>query len=107
FCLRAEDALQLPFGKFLYGDLSPISGGTRFGTAFVEMTLGSALVAALLALAWITDRSWFLPPAFLIALGFASGLSLSGHSAVDAGSASKSQLAGSVHLSAACALRWP
>jgi copper transport protein len=71
FCLRAEDALQLPFGKFLYGDLSPISGGTRFGTAFVSMTLGYALVAALLALAWITDRRWFLPPAFLLALGFA------------------------------------
>jgi len=27
FLLRAEDALQLPFGAFLYGDLSPISGG--------------------------------------------------------------------------------
>jgi copper transport protein len=102
FCLRSEDALQLPFGKFLYGDLSPISGGTRFGTAFVAMTLGYALVAALLALAWITDRGgWFLPPAFLLALGFASGLSLSGHSAVDAGSSWKSQLADWVHLSAA------
>ena len=31
FLLRAEDALQLPFGRFLYGDLSPIAGGTRFG----------------------------------------------------------------------------
>jgi copper transport protein len=101
FCLRAEDALQLPFGKFLYGDLSPISGGTRFGTAFVAMTLGYALVAALLALAWITDRRWFLPPALALALGFASGLSLSGHSAVDAGASWKSQLADWVHLSAA------
>ena len=34
FSLRAEDALQLPFGKFLYGDLSPMAD-TRFGTAFV------------------------------------------------------------------------
>src|SRR5436305_2113232 len=25
FSLRAEDALQLPFGKFLYGDLSPMA----------------------------------------------------------------------------------
>jgi methionine-rich copper-binding protein CopC len=33
FLLRAEDALQLPFGRLLYGDLSPIAGGTRFGTA--------------------------------------------------------------------------
>jgi copper transport protein len=102
FCLRADDALQLPFGKFLYGDLSPIAGGTRFGTAFVAMTLGYALVAALLFLAWLTDRPRaFLPVAFAIALGFASGLSLSGHSAVDAGASWKSQLADWVHLSAA------
>ncbi len=101
FCLRAEDALQMPFGKFLYGDLSPISGGTRFGVAFVAMTLGYALVAALLFLAWLTDRPRaFLPPAFAIALGFSSGLSLSGHSAVDAGASWKSQLADWVHLSA-------
>jgi copper transport protein len=101
FCLRAEDALQMPFGKFLYGDLSPISGGTRFGVAFVSMTLGYALVAALLFLAWLTDRPRpFLLPAFAIAVGFASGLSLSGHSAVDAGSSWKSELADWVHLSA-------
>ncbi len=49
FCMRCEDVLQLPFGKFLYGDLSPISGGTRFGTAFIAMTLGFAVVAAVLA----------------------------------------------------------
>ncbi len=101
FCLRAEDALQLPFGDFLYGDLSPIAGGTRFGTAFVAMTLGYALVAALLFLAWLTDRARLLVPAFVIALGFASGLSLSGHSAVDAGSSWRSQAADWVHLSAA------
>ena len=35
FSLRAEDALQLPFGKFLYGDLSPMAQ-TRFGEAFVD-----------------------------------------------------------------------
>ena len=29
--LRAEDALQLPFGRFLYGDLSPFADDTRFG----------------------------------------------------------------------------
>ena len=38
FLLRAEDALQLPFGNFLYGDLSPIAT-LRFGRAFVVMTL--------------------------------------------------------------------
>lgn len=101
FLLRAEDALQLPFGRMLYGDLSPIAQ-TRFGTAFVAMTLGFALVTALLFLAWLTDRDVFLWPAFLIGLGFVSGLSLSGHSAADAGSSWKSELADWAHLSAAC-----
>ena len=101
FLLRAEDALQLPFGRLLYGDLSPIVGGTRFGEAFIAMTLGFALVAALLYLAWLTDRTIFLWPAFLLGLGFASGLSLSGHSAADAGSSWLSELADWVHLSAA------
>ena len=55
FLLRAEDALQLPFGRLLYGDLSPIASGTRFGQAFIAMTLGFALVAALLFLAWLTE----------------------------------------------------
>jgi copper transport protein len=101
FLLRAEDALQLPFGRLLYGDLSPIVGGTRFGQAFIAMTLGFALVAALLYLAWLTDVTLFLWPAFLLGLGFASGLSLSGHSAADAGSSWLSELADWVHLSAA------
>jgi copper transport protein len=101
FILRGEDALQLPFGRLLYGDLSPIAGGTRFGEAFIAMTLGYALVTALLFLAWLTDRRSLLWGALAIGLGFASGLSLSGHSAVDAGASWKSQLADWVHLSAA------
>jgi copper transport protein len=100
FLLRAEDALQLPFGAFFYGDLSPLVA-TRFGTAFVAMTLGFALVSAFLFLAWLTDRTVLLWPAFLLALGFASGLSLSGHSAADAGSSSLSELADWAHLAAA------
>ena len=100
FVLRAEDALQLPFVDFLYGDLSPLAK-TRFGYAFVAMTLGYALVAALVFLAWLTDREWLLWPAFLLAIGFASGLSLSGHSAADAGSSWLSELADWLHLSAA------
>ena len=83
FILRAEDALQLPFARLLYGDLSPIAGGTRFG------------------LAWLTDWAALLWVALVIGLGFASGLSLSGHSAVDAGASWKSQLADWVHLAAA------
>lgn len=102
FLLRAEDALQLPFGRLLYGDLTPIATGTRFGSAFIAMTLGFALVGALLFLAWLTDRAAFLWPAFLVGLAFASGLSLSGHSAADAGASWKSELADWVHLSAAC-----
>ncbi len=102
FLLRAEDALQLPFGRLLYGDLSPIAGGTRFGEAFIAMTLGFALVTALLFLSWLTDRAVLLWPAFLVGIAFTSGLSLSGHSAVDAGASWKSELADWVHLSAAC-----
>jgi copper transport protein len=101
FLLRAEDALQLPFGRFLYGDLSPLSGGTRFGAAFITMELGFAAVAALLYLAWLTDRRELLWPAFVLGLVFASGLSLSGHSAADAGHSWLSELADWVHLSAA------
>ncbi|MGB2952327.1 MAG: copper resistance protein CopC [Gaiellaceae bacterium] len=101
FLLRAEDALQLPFGRMLYGDLSPIANGTRFGTAFIAMTLGYAWVAAFLYLAWLTDRIALLWPAFLLALGFASGLSLSGHDAVDPGSSWRTELADWTHLCAA------
>jgi copper transport protein len=100
FLLRAEDALQLPFGRLLYGDLAPLAR-SRFGDAFIAMTLGFALVAALVFLAWLTDRTVLLWPAFILALAFASGLSLSGHSAADAGASWKSQVADWAHLSAA------
>jgi copper transport protein len=101
FLLRAQDALQLPFGRFLYGDLSPIAGGTRFGAAFIAMELGFAFVAALLYLGWLTGRRALLWPAFVLGLCFASGLSLSGHSAADAGHSWLSELADWVHLGAA------
>ena len=100
FLVRAEDALQLPLGRFLYGDLSPIANGTRFGTAFVAMTLGYALVAAFVFLSWLTERRALLWPALALGLAFASGLSLSGHSAVDRGASWASELADWVHLSA-------
>ena len=100
FSLRAEDALQLPFGRFLYGDLSPMAS-TRFGRAFVVMTLGFALVLALCFLAWLLDRVQFLVPAFVLSLLFAAGLSFSGHDAVDAGSSWKTEIADWVHIGAA------
>jgi copper transport protein len=104
FCLRCEDVLQLPFSKFLYGDLSPISQGTRLGKAFIAMTLGFAVVSALIYLAWLIEREALLWAALVISLAFASGLSLSGHDAVDPGSTWKSELADWVHLS--CASLW-
>jgi copper transport protein len=99
FIMRAEDALQLPFGRLLYGDLSPVATGTRFGQAFIAMTLGFTWVAAFLFLAWLTGRRGFLWTAFGLGVVFASGLSLSGHSTVD--SSWFTELADWVHLSAA------
>jgi len=101
FLLRGEDFLQLPFSLFLYGDLSPLASGTRFGQTFVVMELGFALVAALIYLAWLVERVWLLWAAFALGLAFASGLSLSGHSAADAHHSWVSELADWVHLSAA------
>jgi copper transport protein len=100
FSLRSEDALQLPFGKFLYGDLSPIAA-TRFGRAFVVMTLGFALVLALVYLAWLLDRAVLFVPAFVLSLLLVGGLSLSGHDAVDAGSSWKTEVADWVHIASA------
>ncbi|HEY2072123.1 MAG TPA: copper resistance protein CopC, partial [Gaiellaceae bacterium] len=101
FLLRGEDFLQLPFSRFLYGDLEPLASGTRFGQTFVIMELGFALVSALIYLAWLTDRDAFLWASFALGLVFVSGLSLSGHSAADAGHSWLSELADWVHLSAA------
>jgi copper transport protein len=99
FLLRAEDALQLPFTAFLYGDLSPFAHATRFGQAFVVMELGFALVAALLFLAWLTGRHALLWVALLLSLGLGSGLSLSSHQSDDRGWLPS--FADWVHLSAA------
>lgn len=99
FLLRAEDALQLPFTAFLYGDLSPFAHSTRFGKAFVVMELGFALVAALLFLAWLTGRRALLWVAFVLSLGLGSGLSLSSHQSDDRGWLPS--FADWVHLSAA------
>jgi copper transport protein len=101
FLLRGEDFLQLPFSRFLYGDLSPLATGTRYGQTFVIMELGFALISALIYLAWLTDRDAFLWASFALGLVFVSGLSLSGHSAADAGHSWLSELADWVHLSSA------
>jgi len=104
FVMRADDALQLPFGDLLYGDLSPIATKTRFGLAFIGMTLGYAVVTALVLLAWILDRPSLLWPSFLVGVGFATGLSLSGHQGVEPNATFLTGLADWLHLVAA--LMW-
>jgi copper transport protein len=101
FIMRAEGALQLPFGKLLYADLTPIASGTRLGSAFTVMTMGFVIVSVFVYFAWLLDKVLLLWPAFLLALGLASGLSLSGHQAADRGSSAASELADWIHLSAA------
>ena len=101
FVMRAEDALQLPFGDLLYGDLSPIATKTRFGHAFIAMTLGFAVVTGLVLLAWIFDRPALLWPAFVTGLAFASALSLSGHQGVEPNATALTGFADWLHLAAA------
>jgi copper transport protein len=101
FVMRAADALQVPFVDLLYGDLSPLATKTRFGVAFVAMTLGYAAVTALVLLAWILDRPRLLWPAFIVGIGFATGLSLSGHQGVEPNSTFLTELADWLHLVAA------
>ena len=101
FVLRAADAFQVPFVDLLYGDLSPLATKTRFGIAFVAMTLGYAVVTALVLLAWILDRPRLLRPAFVIGIGFATGLSLSGHQGVEPNSTFLTEFADWLHLVAA------
>lgn len=99
--LRAESALQLPLGRFLYADLSPFASGTRLGVAWVWMTLAAALIACLLTLAWLRGSRRPLWPALALALGLVSGFSLSGHSASEPNSSLLSVYADWVHAAAA------
>ena len=101
FVLRASEALRVPFVDLMYGDLSPLATKTRFGVAFVAMTLGYAVVTALVLLAWILDLPRLLWPAFLVGIGFATGLSLSGHQGVEPNSTFLTGLADYLHLVAA------
>lgn len=102
FVLRAANALQLPVVDLLYGDLTPFAEKTRFGIAFLVMTMGFAVVAALLMVAWIFDRLWLRWPALVLASVLVSGLSLSGHQATEPNANALSGLADWIHLLAAC-----
>ena len=94
FLPAREDAFQLPLGRLVYGDLSPLAQGhaLRHGVHRDDARLraprgdpvhGVARRAAGPALA---GRSWS-------ALVLCSGLSLSGHSSVEPGSSWRTELA--------------
>lgn len=99
--LRASAALQLPFERFLYADLSPFVGGTRFGVAWVWMTLGSVLVALLLIGSWVRRSRRPLWPALALSLALGSGFSLAGHSASEPNSTAATIVTDWLHISAA------
>jgi copper transport protein len=101
FVLRASNALQLPIADLPYADLQPFAEKTRFGIAFLVMTLGFGIVAALLLVAWILDRLELRWPALVVSLGLAGGLSLSGHQATEPNATWLAQGADWLHLVAA------
>jgi copper transport protein len=101
FVLRASNALQLPFVDLPYGDLQPFAEKTRFGIAFLVMTVGFGVVAALLLVGWIFDRLELRVPALVISVALLSGLSLSGHQGTEPNASWVSELADWLHLVAA------
>ena len=101
FVLRASNALQLPIADLPYGDLQPFAEKTRFGVAFLVMTLGFGVVAALLLVGWVFDRLELRWPALAVAVALISGLSLSGHQATEPNASWVAELADWLHLVAA------
>lgn len=102
FVASASNALQLPLGELLYGDLQPFAEKTRSGVAFLVMTVGFGTVAGLLLVAWVFDWLQLRWPALLLSIGLVSGLSLSSHQATEPNSSWMSELADWLHLVAAC-----
>ena len=101
FVLRASNALQLPIVDLPYGDLQPFAEKTRFGIAFLVMTIGFGVVAALLLVGWVLDRLELRVPALVISVALLSGLSLSGHQGTEPNASWVSELADWLHLVAA------
>jgi copper transport protein len=101
FVLRASNALQVPIADLPYADLQPFAEKTRFGLAFLVMTLGFGVVAALLLVGWVLDRLELRWPALVLSLVLISGLSLSGHQATEPNAAPLAELADWLHLVAA------
>jgi putative copper export protein len=102
FVARASNALQLPLGDLVYGDLQPFAEKTRAGEAFLVMTIGFGTVAGLLLVAWVFDRLELRWPALLLSLALVSGLSFSSHQATEPNSGWMSEIADWLHLVAAC-----
>lgn len=101
FVIRASNALQLPFGDLLYGDLQPFAEKTRFGIAFLVMTVGFGLVFGLLLLAWVLDAVVPRVAALVLSVALVSGLSLAGHQGTEPNASWLSALADWLHLVAA------
>jgi copper transport protein len=101
FVLRASNALQLPFGDLLYGDLQPFAEKTRFGIAFLFLTVGFGVVFGLLLLAWVLELDAPRLGALALSVGLVAGLSLSGHQATEPGSSWLTALVDWLHLVAA------
>jgi copper transport protein len=101
FVIRASNALQLPFGDLLYGDLQPFAEKTRFGIAFLVMTVGFGLVFGLLLLALVFDAHLPRITALVLAVVLVSGLSLAGHQGTEPNSTWLSTFADWLHLVAA------
>jgi copper transport protein len=101
FVVRASNALQLPFGDLLYGDLQPFAEKTRFGVAFLVMTVGFGLVFGLLLLAWVLDVAAPRVAALALSVVLVSGLSLAGHQGTEPNASWLSALADWLHLVAA------
>jgi copper transport protein len=102
FVLRASNALQLPIADLPYADLQPFAEKTRFGIAFLAMTLGFGIVTALLLVGWILDRVELRWPALAVSVALAAGLSLSGHQGTEPNSTWLTESADWIHLVAAC-----
>jgi copper transport protein len=102
FVARASNALQLPLGDLVYGDLQPFAEKTRAGEAFLVMTVGFGTVAGLLLVSWVFDRLELRWPALLLSLALISGLSLSSHQGTEPNSSWVSEIADWLHLVAAC-----
>lgn len=98
FVARASNALQLPLPDLLYGDLQPFAEKTRFGIAFLALTLGFGVVATLLLFAWVADLLVLRVPALVLSIVLASGISLSSHQATLPNSSKASELADWLHL---------